>query len=43
MKPPANAVRGKHDEGLHSDTAFGNEVAEHFDWRSPVKIRIGYR
>ena len=22
MKPPANAVRGKHDEGLHSDTAL---------------------
>ncbi len=35
MKPPANAVRGKYDVGLYSDTDPGDEVAEHFDRRSP--------
>ena len=42
MKPPANAVRGKHDVGLYSDTDPGDEVAEHFDRGTPVCIRIGY-
>jgi len=43
MKPPANAVRGKYDVGLYSDTDPGDEVAEHFDRGTPVCIRIGYR
>ena len=43
MKPPANAVRGKYDVGLYSDTDPGDEVAEHFDRGIPVCIRIGYR
>ena len=43
MKPPANAVRGKHDVGLYSDADPGNEMAEYFNRLASVSIRIGYR
>lgn len=43
MKLLANAARGRRDVGLYSDVDSGNEVAEHFDWRALINVRIGYR